>query len=381
MSNDIHSSNNSRNDRTFDLPVTLFLLITPVVAVIAPIIYLLYFPLTWDLVLLFLSFSFLSSGSITAGYHRLLSHRSYKAKGWLKNVFLFFGAGSFQSPALEWVADHRMHHRFVDTERDPYNIKQGFMHAHISWLFHSFERDLSVVPDLLKDRWIMWQKRYFIPLAIFSGFIFPALVALVIGQQHWLVNIIAGLIFGGVMRIVFVHHCTFFVNSICHMWGSRPYSEECTARDNAFIAFLTNGEGYHNFHHRFQYDYRNGTRWYHYDPTKWLISLMAMLRQTHDLRRVPHSQIVMAKLALRQSSITPKDPIISKKLELVRIKAEQAHSRLKSLSKEYQTLKKTIRSRYQLLNLKADLQVAKIEFDKCCKQWRRYLMLANLAPQ
>ncbi|MDE3269386.1 MAG: fatty acid desaturase [Pseudomonadota bacterium] len=369
--------NNTTTNKSLDLPVTLFLLITPVVAIVAPIVYLLYYPLTWDLVLLFVGFSFLSSVSITAGYHRLLSHRSYKANGWLKNLFLFFGGGTFQSSALEWVADHRMHHRFVDTPRDPYNIKQGFMHAHISWLFHRCERDFSVVPDLLKDRWIMWQRRYFLPLAIFSGFIFPALIALIIGQQHWLVNILAGLIFGGVVRIVFVHHCTFFVNSICHMWGSRPYSEECTARDNPFIAFLTNGEGYHNFHHRFQYDYRNGTRWYHYDPTKWLISFMALLRQTSDLRRVPHSQIVMAKLALKQSSIAFKDPLISKKLDTLRSKAEQAHSHLKALSNEYQALKKTIRSRYQLLKLKADLQVAKIEFDKCCKQWSKYLIVAK----
>ena len=368
--------------KTLDLPVFLFLWTTPIVAVIASVVYFLYFPFTWDLLFLFIFFSFASSVSITAGYHRMLSHRAYKSKGWLKNIFLFFGAGTFQSPALLWVADHRMHHRYVDTKRDPYNIKQGFMHAHMSWLFYKFERNMSMVQDLLADRWLVLQQRYFIPLAVFSGFITPMFVAMLIGSQAWWVNMLAGLIFGGALRISYVLHCTFFINSICHMWGKRPYNDENTARDNFFFALLTNGEGYHNFHHQFQFDYRNGVRWYHWDPTKWLIRLLAIFRQTYDLRTTSQAQILVAKLALKQRRLADRvDPFITEKLESIRAKVEKAQKRLRLLNKEYFSLKENIRrqSRHKLIHLRADLKIAKIEFEQSCKQWNLYLQYLQTA--
>ena len=310
---------------SIDWPVTLFLFLTPLAAVVSLIVYFLIWPLTWQLVVLFVFFSFASSVSITAGYHRLLAHRAYKSRGWLKNVFLFFGAGAFQGSALKWAADHRLHHRHVDTDRDPYNIKRGFVFAHISWLFYKMTLAEDMVRDLQKDRWIMWQHRNFVPLAIFSGFLFPSLVMALWSDMGFWHGLCGGFVFGAVCRIVFVHHCTFFINSLCHMWGKQPYNENNTARDNNFVmALLTNGEGYHNFHHRFQFDYRNGVRWYQWDPTKWCISLLALCKQTYGLQRVTRAQILVAKMPLKRKHAGIISPAISERLEVL---AWQSRSR------------------------------------------------------
>ena len=367
--------------KKIDWPVTLFLAITPAVSLLSVVLYLVFFPLLWEIVALFVFFSFASSVSITAGYHRLLAHRAFKAKGWLKNIFLFFGAGAFQGPALKWVADHRAHHRYVDSDRDPYNIKRGFVFAHIAWLFYQMPFAEEMVSDLRKDRWIMWQYRYFVPLAIFSGFLLPMIVACLIGSQGFWLNLYGGFVFGAVARIVFVHHCTFFINSLCHMWGKRPYNDNNSARDNFVLALLTNGEGYHNFHHKFQFDYRNGVRWYQWDPTKWLISVLSVIRQTYDLQRVARSQIMVAKMHSMRSRLKSESPAIAAKLDVFRDKVEVAQLRLRQLNKEYQQLKTSIQrqSKARLAQLRAELKVAKIEFDKTYKQWLLYLQVAEFA--
>lgn len=373
-------SNHKPTRSAIDWPVSLFLVITPAVAVITLVVWCLYFPITWKLMLLFVLFSFASSVSITAGYHRLLAHRAYRAKGWVKNLFLFFGAGAFQGSALKWAADHRIHHRHVDTERDPYNIKRGFVFAHISWLFYKMELAKGMVGDLLKDRWIVLQDRYYVPIAIFSGFLLPMFVAALWCDLGFWTGMCGGFVFGAVTRIVFVHHCTFFINSLCHMWGKQPYNEDNSARDNFVLAMLTNGEGYHNFHHRFQFDYRNGVRWYQWDPTKWFIGMLALCGQTYDLQRVTRAQILVAKMALKRSRLKVTSPVASERLDLFRRKVEVAQERLKELSREYQALQRSFcrQSRARLIQLKADLKVAKIEFDKTYKQWNLYLRAARI---
>lgn len=101
------------------------------------------------------------------------------------------------------------------------------------------------------------------------------------------------------MRIVVAHHITFFINSIAHKWGSQPYTDENTARDNAFFAFLTHGEGYHNYHHIFQNDYRNGIRWFHWDPTKWFIKACSWVGLTSNLKVVPDFKIQRARVNMQ----------------------------------------------------------------------------------
>jgi stearoyl-CoA desaturase (delta-9 desaturase) len=242
--------------------------------------------------------------SITAGYHRLWSHKAYKAHPVLKALFALGGACALQNSILLWASDHRNHHRFVDdNEHDPYSAKRGFWFSHIGWILRDYESaqtGFSNVQDLLKDPIVQWQHRHYLSLTLFMNIGFPGLI----GYYHG--DIIAGLLLGGLLRLVFSQHLTYLINSLAHMWGRQPYNVENTARDNPFLALLTYGEGYHNYHHAFQWDYRNGIKWWQYDPTKWLIQCCAWIGLSKDLKRCTPLQIEKAKIELQYKSATEK---------------------------------------------------------------------------
>jgi stearoyl-CoA desaturase (delta-9 desaturase) len=232
--------------------------------------------------------------AITCGYHRLFAHCTYEAHPLLKLAYLFFGAMALQNSALNWAAAHRVHHRFIDDpERDPYCARRGFWFSHIGWMLRSYpsgEPDFSTVRDLQRDRMVMWQHNHYLLAALSTNFGLPLLVGYLTGDV-WGVFLLAG-----VLRLVVSHHFTFFINSLAHMWGSQPYTDENTARDNGVVALLTYGEGYHNFHHMFAHDYRNGLRWWQWDPSKWFISGMSLVGLTRNLKRVPWFRIQRALL-------------------------------------------------------------------------------------
>ncbi|HED67139.1 MAG TPA: hypothetical protein ENJ09_16490 [Planctomycetes bacterium] len=220
--------------------------------------------------------------AITGGYHRLFSHPTYKANAFLRAIYLFFGAASIQNSALKWSADHRRHHARTDTDDDPYNIRRGFWWAHIGWvLFDAGETDLSLVKDLEEDPLVRFQDRHYLALVILSAAVVPALIASLWGD--WL----GGLLVVGFLRLIVEWHSTFSVNSFTHMVGAQPYCKKGSARDSWLVALITFGEGYHNYHHRFPIDYRNGVRWYQFDPTKWFVWTLSKLGITRDLRRTP----------------------------------------------------------------------------------------------
>ncbi len=232
--------------------------------------------------------------SITTCYHRHYSHRSFEMSRWMKFVLLLLSAGALQNSALVWCLDHRLHHRHVDTDKDPYNINRGFWWAHWLWMF--FQKDGALnynnIPnDLKSDRLLMWQHKYYLPLAMSVSFGLPTLAGYLIANDP-----LGGFIFGGLMRLVISSHCTFFINSVAHLIGNRPYCKKISAQDNAFLALFTMGEGYHNFHHKFENDYRNGIYWYQWDPTKWFIGLMSFFGISRKLKRTPEHQIILAKL-------------------------------------------------------------------------------------
>jgi stearoyl-CoA desaturase (delta-9 desaturase) len=195
---------------------------------------------------------------------------------------LFLGAAAFEQSALTWASTHRDHHRHADTALDPYGIDKGFFYAHIGWmLFWKHEPDFSNVKDLEKDRMIRHQHRHYLAWALAAGVLLPIGIGAMLGQA-------LGAFFLTVcVRLTIVHHATFCINSFSHKFGSAPHDARSTARDNWFIALLTNGEGYHNYHHRFPADYRNGFRWYHWDPSKWTILLLERLGLAWDLKRAP----------------------------------------------------------------------------------------------
>lgn len=275
------------NAKHINWPNVLFFIITPIVGIIGTFILCYRGEVALNTLWLSLFLIVMGGISITAGYHRLFSHVSYKACWPVRLIFLLFGASVFEGSVLEWSTDHRDHHRYTDTPKDPYNFQQGFWHAHMGWIFglDVKKRDFNNVNDLKKDPLVQFQHRYFLPLAMTMGFIFPMCVAALWGNA-W-----GGLIVAGALRMTLVQHMTFCINSVCHYIGKQPYSARNSAKDNWFTALLTFGEGYHNFHHTFPLDYRNGIRFFHYDPTKWLIRTMKMLGLARDLKTVSSHKI------------------------------------------------------------------------------------------
>jgi stearoyl-CoA desaturase (Delta-9 desaturase) len=234
--------------------------------------------------------------AITAGYHRLWAHRTYEAHWTLRLVYLIFGTMALQNSVFAWCSGHRTHHLHVDDEeRDPYSARRGFWFSHIGWMLRDYpsgRSDLGNIPDLKKDPMLAFQHRHYVPLALTANFGLTLIAGFLIGDV-W------GTLFLGVLRVVWSHHVTFFINSLAHMWGKRPYTEENSARDNPVIAVVTYGEGYHNFHHSFAHDYRNGVRWWQWDPTKWLIATLQLAGLTRRLKRTPVFQIQRALLAMQ----------------------------------------------------------------------------------
>jgi len=228
--------------------------------------------------------------SITLGYHRLFSHMSFTAAWPVKLATLLFGACAFENSALHWVSDHRRHHKHTDHDEDPYNISKGFFWAHMGWIMMKTipQPGFENVPDLLKDRFVMWQHKWDKVIALVLGLVVPASI----GYWHnGIDGMWGGLLLAGVLRIFIVQQSTFCINSLCHWVGGRPFSSNVSARDSFWVSLLTFGEGYHNYHHVFQHDYRNGVKPWNFDPTKWTIWLLSKIGLTGNLRRVPMEKI------------------------------------------------------------------------------------------
>jgi stearoyl-CoA desaturase (delta-9 desaturase) len=247
----------------------------------------------WETLVLAASMAMATGLSITAGYHRLLSHRSYKASLPMRFLFMLFGAASFEESAVSWCRDHRKHHRYLDQDGDPYSITRGFWHAHFLWMFHQSPDGENWPADLWRDPLIRWQHRLYVPTAILIGLVMPAAIGFAWGDP-W-----GGFFLAGVTRIVMNHHFTFAINSVCHRVGKQTYSERYSARDSWVMALFTYGEGYHNFHHVFPSDYRNGYERHHWDPTKWLIAGLSRLRLATDLRVTAHAVVEAKRRKLR----------------------------------------------------------------------------------
>lgn len=242
-------------------------------------------------------FLYLNGLAITGGYHRLWSHKAYRAHWSVRLWFALWGGGALQNSILVWASDHRRHHRHVDDNvEDPYSAGRGLWFSHIGWILREYKtnsEDFSNVQDLMRDPIVVWQHKHYVAITTAMNLGLPLLLGLALG------DVIGTFLLVGLLRLVVNHHVTFFINSLAHFWGSRPYTEENSARDNGVLAFLTYGEGYHNYHHIFQTDYRNGIRWYQWDPTKWMIAGLARLGLAEDLQRVPDFRIQRALLDMQ----------------------------------------------------------------------------------
>jgi len=271
-------------------PSIIFLVSISVVAILGCPMYLFYYNVAPQTIALSAAMVIGTTLAITAGYHRLYAHKTYKAKPLYQFIMLALGAATFQQSALKWASLHRTHHRFTDTDRDPYNIKMGFFYAHMGWImFWLRSVDFENVKDLKKIPLVMRQHNHFTLWSYGFGILIPALIGAMYGR------VFEALLFGGVGRLFVVFQITFFINSFAHTFGRSTFGKDISARDNWIGAILTGGEGYHSFHHRFPHDYRNGIRWYHWDPSKWLIWLSNRLGWAYDLKRAPNNRILQAR--------------------------------------------------------------------------------------
>jgi stearoyl-CoA desaturase (Delta-9 desaturase) len=344
--------------------------------------------LNWFQGVLFLLYFVATGLSITLGYHRLFSHLSFKA-GWPVKLFtLVFGAAAFENSALIWCADHRLHHKHTDHENDPYNISLGFWHAHMGWIMFKLKppAPYTNVADLERDKWVMWQDRNYVSIAVITSFVIPPILGYAYGG--W-IHALGAFLVAGVARVVFVQHMTFFINSMCHTIGNRPYSSRITARDSGIMALFTFGEGYHNYHHEFQHDYRNGVKPWQFDPTKWSIWCLSKLGMASNLRRVPDEKILLAEIAEQQRSFEVKvatftQPIadqVKARLHAAQEQLEHAVQAWEQHRLEYARAveQKLEESRQKLAAIKKDFDLATERLRTAIEHWQQEHRLASAA--
>ena len=324
---------------------------------------------------LFSLFVVLTGASITIGYHRLFAHRSFRASRLVTFLSLCFGAAAFEQSALMWASQHRDHHRYVDTPLDPYSIKQGFWHAHIGWLlFWHQETDYGNVKDLVADPLIMHQHRYYLGWAVAAGVLLPLAIGAATG------HLLGACLLGVVGRLVFVHHSTFCINSVCHTFGRATYDIDASARDHWLVALLTFGEGYHNFHHRFASDYRNGVRWYQWDPSKWVILALGWCGLAKQLYRVSPQMILAARSAAERRRVEralatqPQSPAMAVVLDAVKERygaLKNALSDWERVEKDYRRVRQTVTeaSRAYLQTLRADIARRRRMVGEARRRW------------
>ncbi|HEY8280428.1 MAG TPA: fatty acid desaturase [Bdellovibrionota bacterium] len=317
----------------------IFLISTPLLMFALFPVMIFHYGLHWSDFAIFSVMIFTTGFAVTVGYHRLFAHQTFEAHPLVRFLLLFFGAGCVENSALKWASDHRYHHRFVDKDGDPYNINRGFFYAHMGWIFFNDPpgRTLENAPDLAADPLVKWQHKYYLPLCVFVAFLLPTLMGLAIGRP------LAGFFWGGLFRTLFLQHGTFLVNSACHMFGNRPYSTKVTARDCWWLAPLTNGEGYHNFHHAFGSDYRNGVRWFHWDPSKWMIRGLSFVGLTYNLKRTPDAIILKARLETSYEEFRNgwKSKEVPVQLEQMREALEEKLQDFQQKFREFQAWKET----------------------------------------
>ena len=281
---------------------TIVAVLAPFVGLIAAIGLLWPFGFSWVHLALLLGMYVLTGLGVTVGYHRLFTHRSFETGRIMTFIIGVLGSMSVQGPLLNWVATHRLHHQHSDHDEDPHsphahgggviNMLRGFWHAHTGWMLRGALPDLDrYAPDLKRDRLIAWISNTF-PLWAFLGLLLPAALGGVL-TMSW-TGVLLGFIWGGLVRVFFVHHVTWSVNSVCHIWGGQPFESHDESRNNAICGVLAFGEGWHNNHHAFPASARHGLRWWQVDASYLVIRALAALGLARNVR-VPAPARIDAK--------------------------------------------------------------------------------------
>jgi fatty-acid desaturase len=287
------SRSNDPSNKRFNWLIASFILLLHVGAVAA------LFFFTWNALFIAIFLYWLTCGlGVGIGYHRLLTHRSFKTPKLLEYFITICAATAVEGGPLLWVATHRMHHQFSDAEGDPHSPRDGKFWAHIGWILvgNALRQDAETldryVPDLQQDKFHVWITEYhFVP-------------TLVLGALLFAIGGLSFLLWGVFFRTVFGLHSTFLVNSATHIWGSRPFVTRDRSTNLWWIALLTFGDGWHNNHHAFPVSARHGLRWYQIDCNWYLILFLKQIGLASELHRAkfPYS----APLAL--SAAVPLSP-------------------------------------------------------------------------
>lgn len=262
--------------------------------------------LHWPDVIVLVITYLLTGMGITVGFHRLLTHRSFKTSPALRALLAALGSAAVEGPVIEWVANHRKHHRFSDEPGDPHSphvghpsgwrgAVAGLFHAHLGWILGGdalADRE-RYAKDLLADPVVSFVDRTFL-LWVLLGLAFP--FGLGVALTGSLVGGLTALLWGGAVRMFLLHHATFSINSLCHFFGRRSFATSDQSRNLLWLALPTLGEAWHNNHHAFPTSARHGLRWWQLDPSGWLIAALQRLGLVWDVVQItPERQL--AKLA------------------------------------------------------------------------------------
>ncbi|PIK45815.1 putative stearoyl-CoA desaturase 5 [Apostichopus japonicus] len=230
---------------------------------------------------------------VTAGPHRLWCHRGYSAKLPMRILLAVCSTLAFQNSIFTWARDHRAHHKFTDTNADPHNAKRGFFFSHIGWLMVKKHPDVIKrgggidCSDLLNDPVVYYQHKYYYQLSLIITFFLPTYLP----HYLWGESIWNAFIMAGITRLILEYHIAWSVNSVAHMWGNRPYDESIDPAENMMVSLFGMGEGWHNYHHVFPFDYRASEFSWKLNPTTQFIDLMHLLGQAYNLKTVPKDLI------------------------------------------------------------------------------------------
>ena len=284
------------------------LLTTPVIAVWA----MFNIALQRNTLILAIVWYWIGGLGVTAGYHRFYAHKAFSVNKIAEILLICMGTSAIQGSIKWWAGGHRVHHRYTDTKYDPYNSKSdyGLWYSHFGWMLvhpKPENRKYADIHDLNENHLVYLQHKYYLFLAPVFAFLLPTLIAGLMWGDYS-----GGYFFAGVARLVFLHHSTFCVNSIAHYLGEANFDDERTPRDSLITALLTFGEGFHNFHHLFPQDYRNGIHFWDYDPTKWLINFFYRLGWATGLKMSPPNEIWKAQASMKHKQWLEIEQKISK---------------------------------------------------------------------
>lgn len=264
----------------------------------------------WTYLGLLLGMYLVSVLGITVGFHRLFTHRSFKTPRFVSALLVIFGSMAVQGSLIQWVSTHRRHHQESDKDDDPHSphthgaglwgMLRGFLHSHVGWLFRESPLGLDrYVPDLQDDALTRRLSKLFV-LWVVLGLALPALIGGLV-TMSWM-GVLLGFIWGGLARVFLVHHVTWSINSVCHIWGSQPFRSHDHSRNNPIFGYIALGEGWHNNHHAFPTSARHGLRWWELDLSWIVIRAMALVRLASDIR-TPSKGRIAAKRADAASPI------------------------------------------------------------------------------